>query len=353
MISWLDIIKWRLDSGAYSGKLKPSNPRGRLWVGWLGLIVLCVALPAAAWPLDPPYAFALIQFRSGHFERARLTLEGALRHSPADATSEMLLARCDYELGDFKGAIAHAEAAVRSDSGNAQDHLWLGRMVGREADRERSPVLALKTRKEFEKAVNLAPSNAEARRALMSYYLNAPWFLGGSKAKAQEQADAIARIDPVEGWLARAEFDQASGQSQQANAGYRRVLQAKPQRVEPYFEAADFYLSRQDAAMLSRAVEAAAAVDSTDVRINYYRGVAHVLTGSQLASAEQELKAYLAAAPSRRDFPSHAKALSWLGKLYERQGKAQLAAGEYEAALQRDPDSRDARLALQRLKKTP
>lgn len=339
--------------GARSSKLRPANLRIALQVGWLGLFMFCAALLAAAAPLDAPYAFAMTQFRSGNFQQARIALENALRRSPADATAEMLLARCDYELGDLNGAVAHAEEAVRIDPANAQTHLWLGRMVGRKADRERNLMLAVKTRKEFKKAVSLAPSNTEAHRALMEYYLDAPWILGGSKAKAKDQAEIIARLDPVEGWLARAQMDEASGQSQQADFDYRQVIHSKPQRVGPYFEAADFYLARQDASGLKQAVEAAAEVDSTDIRINYYRGVAHVLAGSQLASAQHELKDYLAVAPARRDFPSHAEALSWLGKLYERIGKAQLAVEQYEAALQSDPDSREARLALQRLMKTP
>jgi len=351
--NFLEIIKVRFGSSARFGNLKWRNPRGCLRMRWLGLLALCAALPSTSAPLDAPYAFAMIQFRSGHFHQARLALEDALRRSPADATAEMLLARCDYELGDLKGAVAHAEAAVQIEPGNPQDHLWLGRMAGREADRERSLTLAVKTRKEFEKAVSLAPDNAEARRALMEYYLDAPWILGGSKAKAQQQAEAIARIDPVEGWLARAQLDQASGQFPQADADYQHAIQAKPQRVGPYFEAADFYLDRQNAAGIDLAVEAAAAVDPSDPRINYYRGVAGVLAGSHLASAERELKAYLAGSPARRDFPSHSAALSWLGELYERLGKTQLAVKQYQAALQIDPHSREARMGLQRLKKSP
>ncbi|HLI30503.1 MAG TPA: tetratricopeptide repeat protein, partial [Terriglobia bacterium] len=193
----------------------------------------------------------------------------------------------------------------------------------------------------------------EARRALMEYYLDAPWILGGSKAKAQRQAQAIARIDQVGGWLARAQLDQASGQFQQANADYQHAIQAKPKRVGPYFEAADFYLDRQDAAGLDLAVKAAASVDPSDPRINYYRGVANVLAGSHLASTERELKAYLAGSSARRNFPSHAAALSWLGKLYERLGKTQLAVEQYQTALQLDPNSREAREGLERLKKSP
>lgn len=353
MVFVLNRIKAQLGWGERPGKLRLSSRQGILRTGLLALLALCLVFPAAAAAINAPYAFAVIQFRLGHFKQARQTLEDALQRFPGDAAAEMLLARCDYTLGDLNGAVAHAETAVRIDPGNAQDHLWLGRIVGREANREHSLTLAIKTRKEFEKAVNLSPTDAEARRALMEYYLDAPWLLGGSKAKAQEQAKAIAQINPVEGWLARAQLDKDAGRWQEADADYQQAIQSKPQRVDPYFEAADFYVDRRDATGIKRAVEAAAAVNPSDRRIEYYRGVADVLAGSNLAAAERELKAYVAAAPALRDVPSRVEALSWLGKLYERMGKRQLALEQYQSALQTNPQSRDAREGLQRLMKTP
>ncbi|MGH9354799.1 MAG: tetratricopeptide repeat protein [Terriglobia bacterium] len=323
----LDITDAHQSLSTLCRKIKPSGLRSRLPGHGLWLALLFAVIPGVAAPRRTPYTFAMVEFQSGHFQQARQALEEALRRSPATATAEMemLVARCDFELGDLNGATAHAEQAVRIDPTNAQYHLWLGRMVGSEAGRERSVTLAMKTRKEFEEAVKLAPSNADARRALMEYYLDAPWILGGSKAKAEEQAAAISQIDPIEGLLARARMDQAAGQPHQADSDYRQAIQAKPQRLGPYFEAANFYLRRHDADGLTQAVEGAAAVNASDPRIEYYRGVAHVLAGTQLASAQRELEDYLANAQARRNFPSHADALSWLGKLYERTRRTQLA----------------------------
>ncbi len=333
--------------------LKHPGRRRFLQAVLVASLALCLVFPGVAAALGAPYAFAAIQFQLGHFRQARQALEDALQRFPGDATAEMLLARCDYTLGDVRGATAHAEAAVRIDPGNAENHLWLGRILGREANREHSVTLALRTKREFEKAVSLSPKDAEARRALMEYYLDAPWLLGGSKAKAHEQAEAIARISPVEGWLAQAQLDEKAGRWQQEDADYRLVIRSKPQSVDPYFEAADFYVGRRDIRGLRQAVEAAAALNTTDRRIDYYRGVADVLAGSDLISAERELKLYVAKASALQDVPSRAEALSWLGTVYERMGNKRLALQQYEAALQIDPQSRDAQQGLQRLNQSP
>jgi tetratricopeptide (TPR) repeat protein len=311
------------------------------------------AAQATASPPSQTYGAALVQFRAGKFGQSLATLEGALGPSPSDASAQLLMARCDYELGDYKVAVAHAQAAVQLDPGNAEYHLWLGRMMGREADQERSATLALKTRREFKKAVTLAPGNVQARRALLEYDLQAPWFLGGSKQKARGQAKAIAELDPAEGQLANARLAEAAGDYAREAGCYRQVLMEKTVRIGPYLEAADFFAAQDDASDLQRAVAAAAAVNAKDRRLAYYRGVADVLAGTELSAAQHDLNSYLEGTPLPRDFPSRADALNWLGKLYEKQGNRQQAMQEYQAALRVDPNHAETRQALSRLRSDP
>lgn len=302
-------------------------------------------------PPDAPYELALSQFRSGKFREATATLRSALQQYPQNAQFELLLARCYYEIGDLNRATEHAESAADNDPSSSEAHLWLGRVYGRKAEQSHSLTLASKTRKEFEKAVDLSPHNIEARRDLMEFYLQAPWLLGGSKDKARKQADAIAALDPVEGALARARFDELTGQPAQAAAEYQQALAMKPDRLGPYMEAADFYLKQRNVGGLKQAIAAALKVNAADLRLDYYRGVAHVLEGSHFVEAERELKAYINHGPFRSDFPSPASALSWLGRLYERWGRPQLAVEQYQAALELDPHLEGAREGLQRLQK--
>jgi tetratricopeptide (TPR) repeat protein len=77
-----------------------------------------------------------------------------------------------------------------------------------------------------------------------------------------------------------------------------------------------------------------------------------VLAGSDSSHAEEYLKSYLASTPERSEWPSHAAARDWLGRLYEAEGKRTEAAEQYRAALQLDPGRKETRARLQKLEKT-
>lgn len=296
-----------------------------------------------------PYASALVQFEAGNYRLASETLTLAMKSSPDNAASEALLSRCFFAMNDWDSALLHARDAVNLDPSSTQAHVSLGEALGRKAEAARSFSLAVQARRQFEQAVALTPADVDARRDLMEFYLQAPWILGGSKAKAREQADAIARINPVQGSLARARCDETTGDNSAAQAEYRQVLELRPNHVGPYLDVASAAVASKNASQLTSAVDGAEKVSPADPRVAYYRGVAHIIENQRLPQAEHDLKAYAAHAPDRRDYPSHASALSWLGTLYERLGKPNLAMIEYESALQLDPNFSAARKALLRL----
>ncbi len=283
-------------------------------------IAASLSLVAVAAPPTAPYQQALHDFQSGEYQNASATLEATSQHNVG---SELLLARCYEELGDWNLAVSHAEAAIHLDRSNSDAHLLLGEAFGRKAESERSLTLAVKARRQFERAVALAPANIDARRDLLQYYLDAPWVLGGGKDKARDEARAIASLSPVQGALASARVDEQSGSTEEARQEYGRVLALKPRDVGPCLESADFYVKTRDITGLNEAIRGAETINAGDVRLAYYRGVARVLEGQRLGQAEHDLKSYVSDTPNRRDYPSRASALSWLGRLYERPGEAQ------------------------------
>jgi tetratricopeptide (TPR) repeat protein len=187
---------------------------------------------------------------------------------------------------------------------------------------------------------------------LEEYSIEAPFIVGGSKDEAKSQVDAIAALDPVQGHLARAMYDlSASKKPELAEKEYLEVLSAKPRDMEAYFDAISFFVHQNKPAEVETAIQAAAQVNPNDPRLAYARGVSRVLSGTDLPRAEQYLKSYLASTPDRSDWPSHAGAREWLGRLYEAEGKRSEAAEQYRAALQLDPGRKEAKARLQKLEK--
>jgi tetratricopeptide (TPR) repeat protein len=325
----------------------------------LTVLYACLTLrtgPASAAALPADSSGLLVtadhQFSTGNYSAAIATLRSLVSQNPSSAEAYYWLARSYYEMRDYDSAILQAEKSVALDGKSSLYHQWLGRAYGSKADRDRSFFLAKKVKKELEEAVRLSPSNLEARRDLENYCLSAPWIVGGSKDEAREQVDAIAALDPVEGHVARGVlYLDGVKKPELAEAEYRLVLTANPNRIEPYLEVAGFFQGQNKPSDLESVIEAAARVSATDARLTFFRGVALVLSGANLAHAEEYLKSYLASTPDRSDWPSHAAAREWLGRLYEAQGKRTEAAEQYRASLQLDAGRSQARARLGKLEK--
>lgn len=335
-------------------------PRGRIATAAILVSMSAIALAAvhsavaaASADTSSEIQAAQRQFDAGNYAAAISTLQSAVAQNSSGAEAYYWLGRSYYEVSDYDSAVAQAEKSVSLDPKNSLYHQWLGRAYGGKADRDRSFSLAKKVKKEFEQAVSLNPSNLEARRDLEEYCLDAPWIVGGSKDEALEQVNAIAATDPVQGHLARALYDrEALKKLDDAESEMRQVLAARPMTVEPYFEVADFFQIENKIPDMAATIQAASQASPSDARLAYYRGVVDVLSNADLTSAERDLKSYLASTPDRSDWPPHAAAREWLGRLYELQGKRAEAAEQYRAALQLDPKRKEARQRLATLEKS-
>jgi len=309
---------------------------------------------AAALPADASAAIqsAQHQFNSGNYSAAIKTLQTAASQNPSSAELQFWLGRCYYELRDYDNAISAAEKSVELDTKNSLYHQWLGTIYGGKADRDHSFSYARKVKKEFEEAVRLNPSNVKARRDLEQFCMEAPWVVGGNKDEARNQVTAIEGIDPIEGHLASADFYLESKKPELAEKEYRDVLAAKPKQIDPYFEVISFFTHQNKPADLETAIQAAAQAAPNDPRLAYARAVSAVLSNKDFPRAEEYLKSYLASTPDRSDWPSHAAAREWLGRLYEAEGKRAEAAEQYRAALQLEPARKEAKSRLEKLEKS-
>jgi tetratricopeptide (TPR) repeat protein len=277
----------------------------------LSVLILILFTPALP-PEGQPVQVAQVQFEAGNYDDAIKTLLAAHERTPNDPAVNYWLGRAYYEEQNYDLAVAYGEQAVKMAPQNAEYHRWLGRAYGAKAEQNHSFFLARKVKSMFEAAVNLAPGNIAARRDLMQYLVEAPWIVGGDKEKAKQQIDVIAKLDPIQGRLARAAFLSAEKKWKEAVVEYLAAIDQHPDTIEPYMEAADFFADRKDPDHLEHVLSMAKSVNGGDPRMDFYGAVVLVLRRTDLLTAEALLGSYISNSTQRSDYPSHKSAQIWL-----------------------------------------
>lgn len=78
-------------------------------------------------------------------------------------------------------------------------------------------------RSAFENAIRLDPNHINARWALVEFYLQLPGIFGGSEAKATKYANQLARLSPVDHYLAKARIDEYFERFSSAEKNYKKA----------------------------------------------------------------------------------------------------------------------------------
>lgn len=247
------------------------------------------------------------------------------------------------------------ERAVAADEKNGLYHLWLGRAVGSQAQtasKVKQPFMARRIKAEFERAVQLDPERIDARDGLISFYLQAPGFMGGSPDKAREQQREIAKRNPFRGHLAASNIAWFGKDTVGTERALRAAIAAAPDSLRVAISLAQ----RQSA--WGRTSAAFATLDEQlarhpdDIAVRFQIGRLAATTGQQLARGEQVLRTLIAApdweATNLR--PTKAAVHYRLGMILEKSGRKADAKTSYQQAVALDPELKVAKEALAGLK---
>ncbi|HTQ30612.1 MAG TPA: tetratricopeptide repeat protein [Opitutaceae bacterium] len=267
--------------------------------------------PAAAADLDAAVAL----FQAQRYPDARAAFEKIAAAAPQNAAAHYYLGRIALYRDDAETADAELEKAAALDPKNSDYFFWLGSAYGIAAREAHSLFKASHCRTALLKAVELNPDNLEAREALVTFYRQAPFFVGGSLAKAHAQAAEIKKRDPLLGAMAEAEICISEKKYDDAFAAFETLLKEHPDQIAALYQI----------------------------------GFISATTGLRLDRGEAALKAYLAHTPGDTQ-PSLAYAHLRLGNIYEREKKPDDARAEYQAALAQDPRFALAARALAKLR---
>ena len=267
------------------------------------------------------------------------------------AAGHAAAARAARERGDDAKAAELFEKAIAADSKNAEYHFLLGATYGDMAQRAsilKQAGLAKKTRAAFEKAVQLDPNHTDSRFALISYYLIAPGFMGGSEAKAAEQAAEIKKRDALDGHRAYARIHRHNKKPELARKEMVEAVREQPNSAKAHYYLGNHYAADKMWAEAVHEYEYALKLDPAFMPAAFRIGYVAAETGNDAARGEASLKKYLTHKPGK-DEPPLASAWFYLGQLQEKLGRKADAKQSYGNALKLVPNDKDVKEALKRV----
>jgi tetratricopeptide (TPR) repeat protein len=241
------------------------------------VILFLLALPA--WPQETTPE-RLIE--AGHWKQARSIVERRLRETPQDPNLIFLQSQIHNAFGDRTTPLPLAEKAVALAPGVARYHRQLAEVRGvmaQHANAFHQLLLARRFRKEIDAAIALDPSNIQAQRDLLEFYLLAPGIVGGDVKRAEAIAQTISGIDAAEGLAAKARIAAYRKDYAKAEALTQRAAEAAPSSYKLQIALAQFYMAPEhpNESAAEAAARKALALDAT--RVDAYAILAPIYAG--------------------------------------------------------------------------
>jgi tetratricopeptide (TPR) repeat protein len=294
------------------------------------LLMFASVLPSLAIPANATPRQLLAE---GRADDAVRVLQQQLSLHPADAESFNLLCRAYFMMDEWDQALEACQRAVSLAPQNSMYQLWLGRVYGEKADHSSifsAPGLAKQARSAFERAVQLDPSNWDARADLGEFYAEAPGIVGGGKDKARAQADALMAINPAMGHWVLARIAEKDKQPDVAEREYRAEIAASHSGARAWLDLAGFLRHEKRYDELKQALRTlnSSLLDRPEALLHAAQQLFR--SDLDLPFAVGLLERYLKAPVE--DGPAF-KAHDLLGQIYEKQGDKRAAADQFRAAL--------------------
>ncbi len=201
----------------------------------------------------------------GQADQALALLNRTLAANQTDAEALNLECRVYFSEGQQKAAQAPCERAVALAPESSSYHLWLGRVLGRQA--QHAPMLsayslAKRVRTEFETANRLGPRNAEAAADLAEFYVTAPKILGGGSDKALKLADSTEPWSPALAHGIRAEAAEKHKDDATAERELLAATQSPDAKPETWVALASYYRKKGQVPQMLAAIDKAVALDT-------------------------------------------------------------------------------------------
>ena len=292
-------------------------------------------------------------FEGNELSAARTFFESYIKLNIENASAFFYLGRIYFKQNDNDKALKSLEQAIQINDRESDYHLWLGHTYGRKAQNAglfNRLKLAKYSKAAYERAVEIDPSNAQARDGLMEYLLQAPGIAGGSVDKAIEQAEEIKKLDRLRGHMAFVSIYGHEKKYDLQEEELLAVIEKDPESIGLKYQLGYNYVNQEKYEEAFTHFEKMMAVNPQDMNAYYQIGRTAAISGQNLDRGIECLQFYLNHDPTEGT-PSHAAAHWRLGIVYEHKQDIDAAVEEYETALKLEPEYKSAKDALKRLKK--
>jgi tetratricopeptide (TPR) repeat protein len=255
------------------------------------------------------------------------------------AQAQNLLCRVRFILRQWSQAAANCQQAVNLDPQNSDDHMWFGRVLGRQASHASflsAYGIAKHSLSEMQTAVKLNPQNGPALSDLGDYYAQAPGIAGGGTDKAQAIASQLDKVDAARAAQLRGDIAMTQKDYATAENEYRQAVAVAKEPADYWSVLADFYRGRQQWTALDSAIQGCIAAAAKDKKSSFalYDGAGVLIAAKRNPSlAAQMLENYLASSSMTEDAPAFIAHIL-LSRLKQQLGDAAGAKAELAIAAQ-------------------
>lgn len=313
------------------------SPLRCYWICTAVVLALAARFVSAE-PVSAGLAQVNTALQAGQADKAIALLNALPQPAAGSAEAHNLRCRVLFTLEQFEAAANECAQAVRLDPQNSDDHLWLGRALGEQADRASfvsAYSLAKRARSEFEQAVQLDPRNAAALADLGEFYSAAPSVVGGGMDKANSVVSQLDRVDPARAHELRAAIAKENKDYAAAENELKQAIAVSHHPAFQWMRLASLYRKIKRYDDMDRAVQSgfAAAQHDPHAPVALFNGASVLVkAGRDFPLAEKLLNLYLSSPGNTEEGPAFT-AHVWLARIKAQRGDTAGARQERAAAL--------------------
>jgi tetratricopeptide (TPR) repeat protein len=295
-------------------------------------------------------------YENRNLDEAKTLFSQSLKVNESDPIALQYLAKIALNESEYDEAEEYIEKAIVGDPKNASIQFDAARIMGAQAQDSSvfsAPGYAKDALKFFKNAAELEPDTIIYRQGLMSFYLQAPGFLGGDEDLAILEAKAIANLNPIKGFIAFANIYQSTNKKDELDMHYASVDEKYPDNASILFNRGMYYQTEEDFLKAVKdfktvqTLKLTADDDRTLFDAQYQIGRSSVLSKSNYEEGKQALHKYIDTAPEIAGLPSKAWAKYRLGLLYKQTGDKKMAKRLYKES-QTETDDKQLRKSLKK-----